>query len=334
MGISARRAALRSFWISEIGPSRSQDRGDSGSVNPRVMSTTTRAGRRPKPPRPPNPSMCANALTPVAPRLAEFAREPLVELAAGLGDHAPLFIEGRQVSVVEPWRLATASHYLLALRFRRYRIYGSVVTYHDAVETLGGLGAYEAPADVFGYCLGVALYRVSDAPGPGRLEDEAVALEDGHVAHLGRHLDLFAVRPDEGFPGRGAGLAAVHAVGVRVVPVVLVGDAAVGQEAVDLLYPAASPELAGAAGIFTGRVLLYDHGVVRLHVFGGYGEELGPPGVSVEAVLAGDGRDPTVKDLHGLERLAGLFYPGVDEVGARPVGARDVEADSLRVDGA
>src|SRR5215218_9282476 len=102
MGISARRAALRTFCISEIGPSRSQARGDSGSVNPRVMSITTRAGQRPKPPRPPNPSMCAKALPSIAPRLAEFSREPLVELAAGLGDHAPLLIEGREISMVEP----------------------------------------------------------------------------------------------------------------------------------------------------------------------------------------------------------------------------------------
>src|ERR671920_2302723 len=290
MGISARRAALRSFRISEIGPSRSQDRGDSGSVNPRVMSTTTRAGRRPKPPRPPNPSMCAKALTPVAPRLAEFAREPLVELAAGLGDHAPLFIEGRQVSVVEPWRLATVSHYLLALRFRRYGVYGSVVTYHDAVETLGGLGAYETPADVFGYCFGVALYRVSDAPGPSRLEDEAVALEDGDVAHLGPHLDLFAVRPDERLLGRSARLPAVHAVGVGVMPIVLVCDVAVGEETVDLLDAAATSELAGSAGVLAGRVLLHDHGVVRLHVLRWHRQELGPPGVPVQAVLAGDGR--------------------------------------------
>src|ERR671920_2235962 len=111
MGISARRAALRSFRISEIGPSRSQDRGDSGSVNPRVMSTTTRAGRRPKPPRPPNPSMCANALTPVAPRLAEFAREPLVELAAGLGGHASLFFEGGGGSPGGPPRPPPGCHY-------------------------------------------------------------------------------------------------------------------------------------------------------------------------------------------------------------------------------
>src|SRR5687767_4045062 len=112
-------------------------------------------------------------------------------------------------------------------------------------------------------------------------------------------------------------------------PVVLVCDAAVGQEAVDLLNPAAAPELAGTAGVFAGRVLLHDHGVVRLHVLGGDGEELGPPGVSVEAVLARDGRDPTVKDLHGLERFAGLLDTGVDEVGAGPVGARDVEAYGL-----
>src|SRR5688572_4297497 len=121
MGISARRAALRSFSISEIGPSRSQARGDSGSVNPTVMSMTTSAGRRPKPPRPPNPSMCAKVLPPVTPRLAELAGEPLVELATGLGDYTPLLIEGRQVPMVESRRLATASHYLLALRPGRDR---------------------------------------------------------------------------------------------------------------------------------------------------------------------------------------------------------------------
>src|SRR5215204_6487355 len=116
MGISARLAALRSFWISEIGPLRSQASGDSGSVKPRVMSMTTRAGRRPKPPRPPNPSMCAKASPPVASRLAELAREPLVELAAGLGDHAPLLIERRQISAVESRRLVTTSLHLLTLR--------------------------------------------------------------------------------------------------------------------------------------------------------------------------------------------------------------------------
>src|SRR5215210_5635181 len=121
IGISARRATLKSFWISEIGPSRSQANGDSGSVNPRVMSMTTRAGRRPKPPRPPNPSMCAKVLPPVAPGLAELAREPLVELAAGLGDDAPLLIERRQISVVESRRFATAILYLLTLRACRFR---------------------------------------------------------------------------------------------------------------------------------------------------------------------------------------------------------------------
>src|SRR5829696_1315636 len=320
MGISARRAAPRSLWISESGPSRSQASGDSGSVNPRVMSMTTRAGRRPKPPHPPNPSMCAKVSPPVAPRFAELAREPLVELAAGLGDHAPLLIEGRQVPMVESRRLATASHYLLALRPCRSRIYGAVLVYNDAVDALCGFRADEAPADVFGYCLGVALQRISDAAGACRLEDEAVALEDGHVAHLCRHVDLFAVRPDERLPGGRARLAAVHAVGVGVMPIVLVCDAAVGQETVDFLYPAAAPELAGAAGVFAGGVLLHDHGVVRLHVLGGDGEELGPPGVSVEAVFAWDRRNPAVKDLHGLERLAGLFNARVDEVGTRPVG--------------
>src|SRR5215207_157543 len=324
MGISTRRAALRSFCISDIGPSRSQASGDCGSVNPRVMSITTRAGRRPKPPRPPNPSMCAKALPPVGPRLAELAREPLVELATGLGDPAPLLVEGRQVSVVEPWRLVTTGLYLLTLRLCRSHVEGAIVTDYDAVDGLGGLGAYEAPADVFGNGLGIALQRVSDAAGAGSLEDEAVALEDGHVAHLGRHIDLFAVRPDERLLRRRARLAAVHAVGVGVVAIVLVRDAAVRQETVDLLYPAAATELASSAGVFAGRVLLHDHGVVSLHVLGGDGEELGPPGVSVEAVLAGDSRDPAVQDLHGLERFAVLLDARVDEVGARPVGACDV----------
>src|SRR5215212_10059607 len=157
MGILARRAALRSFWISEIGPSRSQASGDLGSVNPRVMSMTARTGRRPKPPRPPNPSMCAKVSPPVASRLAELAREPLVELAAGLGDHAPLLIKRWYVSVVERRRLATASLYLLALRPSRSRVDGAIIVYNHAVDVLGGLRAYEAPANVFGYCLGVAL---------------------------------------------------------------------------------------------------------------------------------------------------------------------------------
>src|SRR5919107_3805042 len=127
MGISARRAASRSFWICVTGPSRSQASGDSGSVNPRVMSMTTRAGRRPKPPRPPNPSMCAKALPPVGPRLAELAREPLVERAARLGDHAPLLVEGRQISMIEARRLTAASLGLLALRFSGFHVYEAVV---------------------------------------------------------------------------------------------------------------------------------------------------------------------------------------------------------------
>src|SRR5919107_980710 len=298
MGISARRAASRSFWICVTGPSRSQASGDSGSVNPRVMSMTARAGRRPKPPRPPNPSMCAKALPSVTPRFAELAREPLVERAARLGDHAPLLVEGRQIPVVEPRRLATATPYLLPLRACRFRVYGAVGG-HYSVGALGGLGAYEVPADVFGHGFGVAFQGVSDAASSDRLEDEAVTLEDGHVAHLCRHVDLIPIR----------------------------------QETVDLLDAAAAAELASAAGVLAGRVLLHDHGVVRLHVLGGNGEELGPPGVPVQAVFARDRRNPAVKDLHGLERFAVLLDARVDEVRARPVGAGDVEADSLGVDG-
>src|ERR687889_386934 len=135
MGMPARRAASRNFWISEIGPSRSQAKGDSGSVNPRVMSMMIRAGRRPKPPRPPNPSMCAKVLPPVGPRLAELAREPLVERATRLSDHAPLLVEGRQVSMVKPRRRATGSPYLLPLRSCRFRV-GGAVGDHDAVGAL------------------------------------------------------------------------------------------------------------------------------------------------------------------------------------------------------
>src|SRR5829696_172808 len=284
------------------------------------MSMTMRAGRRPKPPRPPKPSMCAKVLPPVAPRLAELTREPLVEAATGLGDHAPLLIERRQIPVVEPRRLAAAGPYLITLRPRRILVDRAVVIDHDAVDALGGFGADQAPADVLCDGLGVALERIADTAGAGRLEDETVALEDGHVAHLGRHVDLFSVRPDERLLGGRARLAAIHAVGVSVVAVVLVGDAAVRQEAVDLLDAAAAPELAGAAGVLTGRVLLHDHGVVRLHVFGGDGQELGPPGVPVGAILAGDCRDPAVQALHGLERFARFFHARVDEVGARPVG--------------
>src|ERR671910_937681 len=222
--------------------------------------------------------------------------------------------------MVESRRLATASHYLLALRPGRSRVYGAVLVYNDAVDFAGGFGADEPPADVFDYCLGVALQRISDAAGACRLEDETIALEDGHVAHFGRHVDLFAVRPDERLLGRSARLPAVHAVGVGVMPIVLVCDVAVGQETVHFLYPAPAPELAGAAGVFAGRVLLYDHGVVRLHVLGGGGEELWPRGVSAEAFLPGVGGNPAVKDLHGLERLAGLINAGVDEVGAPPLG--------------
>src|SRR5688500_4630795 len=134
MWLSARRAALRRFWISEIGPSRSQASGDSGSVNPRVMSMTTRAGRRPKPPRPPKPSMCAKALPSVRPRLAELSREPRVERAAGLGDHTPLLFEGRQVPVVEVGRLVATTSYLLAFRLCGFGVDGAVVGDHDTVD--------------------------------------------------------------------------------------------------------------------------------------------------------------------------------------------------------
>src|SRR3712207_1240492 len=115
MGISARREASRSFWMLATGSSRSQARGDSGSVKPKVMSTTMRAGRRPKPPRPPKPSMCT--VSPPAPvGAAELVREPLVELAARLGDDAPLLLKRRQRAVIEVRQLAPAAFKLFALR--------------------------------------------------------------------------------------------------------------------------------------------------------------------------------------------------------------------------
>src|SRR5215218_3734112 len=221
MGMPASLAASRSFRISETGPSRSQASGDSGSVKPRVMSMITRAGRRPKPPRSPNPCMCAKALASVGPGLAELTREPLVELAAGRGDHAPLLFERRQIPVVEVRRLGAVTSYVLTFRVCRLRVDGAVRENH-AVEALGGFWAYEAPAHVFGHGLGVALQGVTDASRAGGLEDEAVALEDGHVAHLGRQVDLFAVGPDEGLLRRCTRLAAVDAVGEGVVAVVLI----------------------------------------------------------------------------------------------------------------
>src|SRR5215212_7913118 len=333
-GISASLAASRSFRISDTGPSRSQASGEFGSVNPRFMSITTRAGRRPKPPRPPKPSMWARVLSSIGPLLAELAGEPLVERAAGLGDHAPLLFEGRQIPVVEVGRLVATSPDLLTFGICGSGIYGPVFGDDDAVDVLGGLGTEEVPAYVFGDCLGVALQWISYSTGAGSLEDQPVAIEDGYVAHLGRHLDLFSPGPYEGLLRGRARLAAVHPVGVGVMAVVLVGNAAIGEEAVDLLDAAATPKLAGSAGVLAGRVLLHDHGIVRLHVLRWHGQKLGPPGVPVQPILAGDCWYAAVEDLHGLERLSVLLDPGVDEVGTRPVGTRNVEADGLRVDGA
>src|SRR5919205_4206869 len=136
--------------------------------------------------------MRARALSTVGARLAELAGEPRVERATGLGDHAPLLFEGWQIAVVEARRLVAASPYLLAPGIRGPCIDGAVTGDHDAVEVLGCFGAQQVPAHVFGHGLGVALQWIPNSPGAGRLEDQAVALEDGHVAHLGGHLDLFS----------------------------------------------------------------------------------------------------------------------------------------------
>ncbi len=75
-------------------------------------------------------------------------------------------------------------------------------------------------------------------------------------------------------------------------------------------------------------------GVILLDVLGGDAEELGPPTVPVDAVLAGKRRDAAVQDLHGLEGLAVVLDAGIDEVRARPVAPRHLEVvQSLGVNG-
>src|SRR5918998_2808792 len=286
-------------------------------------------GRGRCPPRPPKPSMCMPS--PPVPA-AELLGEPLVELAPGLGNGVPLLLERREVAVVEAGRLGAVGPYLLALGLRRRRVPRAVVVYHHAVLALGRFAADEAPAHVFGHDLGVAFEGVTYTAGARGLEDEAVTLEDGHVAHLGGEVYRLTALTNERLLRRRAGSTGVHAVGVGVVPIVLVGDMAVGEESVDLLYAAAAAEEAGAAGVAPSGVLLHDHGVVRLHVLCRHREELGPPRVAVEAVFTRYGGDATVQDLHGLERLSVLLDAGVHEVGAGAVGARDVKPDGLRVD--
>ena len=51
-GSPAARNPPSSCPIASTTPSRSQTSGEAGSVKPRLTSTTTRAGRRPKPARP------------------------------------------------------------------------------------------------------------------------------------------------------------------------------------------------------------------------------------------------------------------------------------------
>src|SRR5918997_1067548 len=197
----APRAASRSPAMFSTGPSRSQASGDSGSVKPKVMSITTRAGRRPKPPRSPKPCMC-NALPPLklslspAVRSAKLVREPLVELAAGLGDHAPLLLEWRERPAVELRQLPALVFELLAPGRRRAGVYGAVLHY-DAVFALGGLAADEAPAYVLRYRLGITGQWVPNAPCARGLKDEPVALEDRDVAHLGWQVYLLTARADE-----------------------------------------------------------------------------------------------------------------------------------------
>src|ERR671916_2266033 len=239
---------------------------------------------------------------PSPPVPAELLGEPLVELAPGLGDGVPLFLERGEVAVVEAGRLGAVGPYLLALRLRRRRVHRAVVVYHHAVLALGRFAADEAPAHVFGHDLGVAFEGVTYTAGARGLEDEAVTLEDGHVAHLGGEVYRLTALTNERLLRRRAGSTGVHAVGVGVVPIVLVGDMAVGEESVDLLYAAAAAEEAGAARVAPSRVLLYDHGVVPLHVLGRHREELGPPRVAVEAVLTRYGGGVPPKGIPWLGR--------------------------------
>jgi hypothetical protein len=114
--------------------------------------------------------------------------------------------------------------------------------------------------------------------------------------------------------------------------VVLVSDVAGRQKAISALDAATAPVLTRAAGVAASRVLLDQQRVILLHVLHRHGEKLRPPGMAVEAVLAGNSGDAAVQDLHRLERLAVRLDTGVDEVRARAVGAGDIEADGLGVD--
>jgi len=111
---------------------------------------------------------------------------------------------------------------------------------------------------------------------------------------------ILSAEPDQGLGRRRAGLSAVPAVGVCVRTADLEGDRAIREKTVDLPDAAPSPKPTRAARVPFRRVLLDDQWVVTLHVLSRNAHELRPPRVTIQTALAGERRNATVQDLHGL----------------------------------
>src|SRR6187200_1346858 len=158
-------------------PSSSQTSGEAGSVKPRLTSTTTRAGRRPKPARPWNPSWC------IVIRRESYvvARPDAGERVVELGPE------------VERGRLASRRPLPLALGLRRRLVDGAVVGEDDAVALFRPFAADEPEGDVACDELGGTVEPVLPAAAARRPVDEHVAGLDDDVVALRRQRLLCAV---------------------------------------------------------------------------------------------------------------------------------------------
>ena len=111
---------------------------------------------------------------------------------------------------------------------------------------------------------------------------------------------ILSTEPDQGLGRRRAGLFAVPTVGVCVRTADLEGDRAIREKTVDFPNAAPFPELTRGARVPSRRVLLDDQWVVTLHVLSRNAQERWPPRVTIQTALAGERRNATVQDLHGL----------------------------------
>src|SRR6187200_1843598 len=188
-------------------PSSSQTSGEAGSVKPRLTSTTTRAGRRPKPARPWNLSWCIvirresyvvarpDACERVLRRLERRPpqrRRGRRRVEAGLllaaGDHVVEL--GPEV---ERGRVASRRPLPLALGLRRRLVDGAVVGEDDAVALFRPFAADEPEGDVACDELGGTVEPVLPAAAARRPVDEHVAGLDDDVVALRRQRLLCAV---------------------------------------------------------------------------------------------------------------------------------------------